>query len=525
LQAIIKECFCAFAWYESRIKPFEKILNMNIREWRLNMSLLGKTIFFVAWFNAICFVLLTADPVIVQDSWYYLGAFLRHAIDGTLSYSDFFVRRAGIDHSQPLYKLIYLAELRWFQLDFMPQAILGIFSAVAIAYILSTFLPNDGQDSHDNCRYWMAIAIFGVMLFSLNSTEIWTWPDVALQYVGFLFAFLFFSAGWKAISSGVFFPLVAMSVALTTIAADVSLLAMASLLAVTIAFWLRQFNRRNIIRCICAVIISAIMIQTLLHWITPIVGVSVRHSSTIEIMIALSKENWLKMIVLPLANSVVVTESLKRWVPDNVWMIQVIVAVFLLIMHGWFWKQFLYTKISKSTYFSTCLMLFFYALVAGIIYGRVTTKGSDYLNSPRYVMYYQFNIIALTLMFVGTYVKPLGAPGKIFSSMITAAAVTLIALQIPASSDAWSSAPYHRAAYESIAKQIIAIGEQPNLTPPNCAPELPLCKYSPEKRQNLIQLLQKDNLNIYSNGFRQMHGLNHIDSKWEGTPSGNSPQG
>ena len=86
----------------------------------------------------------------------------------------------------------------------------------------------------------------------------------------------------------------------------------------------------------------------------------------------------------------------------------------------------------------------------------------------------------------------------------------LVLLQVPLSKVAWGSAPYHRLAYDKIVEQIEAIRKNPTMTPPDCAPELPLCNMDPVRRQQAIGLIRSAKLNLYSPEFQAMHGFTQL---------------
>src|SRR5690348_11593296 len=92
--------------------------------WGMGPTKLALMIYAVAFVNVLIFVLLAGDPLLTADSWYFLDVFVRHAYDGQLGIDDFFVQRAGLDHAQPLRKLILLMELKWFRLSLLPEAVI-----------------------------------------------------------------------------------------------------------------------------------------------------------------------------------------------------------------------------------------------------------------------------------------------------------------------------------------------------------------------------------------------------------------
>jgi len=143
--------------------------------------------------NTLYFVLRATSPVIRDDAWYFLDVFLRKAINGNLSPGDFFVRRAGEDHAQPLLKLLMLFEWRYFSLDFTVGAVVGVLAAAACALVFYRVIVAEGHNDHGDAYRYLAWSAICAVLFSLNAdAAVWTWPLVALGNVTNLIILLFF---------------------------------------------------------------------------------------------------------------------------------------------------------------------------------------------------------------------------------------------------------------------------------------------------------------------------------------------
>src|SRR5690606_7042083 len=76
--------------------------------------------------NAAVYVRAVAWSLIASDNWNHVHPLLRDLAAGSLGPANFFVQRAGVDHAQPLMKLLMVANARWFGLDFMLEGLLGI---------------------------------------------------------------------------------------------------------------------------------------------------------------------------------------------------------------------------------------------------------------------------------------------------------------------------------------------------------------------------------------------------------------
>ena len=72
-----------------------------------------------------------ADPVVVSDAWHFIDLVVRPYATGDFGIGDLFVKRNALDHSQPLNKLVTIANYEWFDLDYRYEAMLGALSACA----------------------------------------------------------------------------------------------------------------------------------------------------------------------------------------------------------------------------------------------------------------------------------------------------------------------------------------------------------------------------------------------------------
>ena len=75
----------------------------NARPWaRIGMWL----VIALAFGNALLYTLAVCNPLIGDDNWTFVDTFLRHALQDGVQLGDFLVKRAGVDHAQPLNKLL-----------------------------------------------------------------------------------------------------------------------------------------------------------------------------------------------------------------------------------------------------------------------------------------------------------------------------------------------------------------------------------------------------------------------------------
>src|SRR5579863_8781774 len=73
----------------------------------------------------LCYVFRMGSPFIRGDDWYYTNTIVASYLDGHLGIIDFFSKRGPGENAQPINRLILLCLVKWFQMDFSVQGILG----------------------------------------------------------------------------------------------------------------------------------------------------------------------------------------------------------------------------------------------------------------------------------------------------------------------------------------------------------------------------------------------------------------
>lgn len=468
--------------------------------------------------NAIYFVLRASSPVVRDDDWYFLDVFVRKVIDGNLGLGDFFVRRMGSDHSQPLFKLVLLFEWRYFDLDFTVGAVVGVFAAAACALMFRRVITAErGNDQNDVFRNLAWVAICAV-LFTLNANAaIWTWPLVALENVTSLIILLFVLVVWHAHQKQRYVALILATLLLDISSDDSAIIAViAVVLALLLAHFCDPARRRRSTWKLFAVIGACTVLVRIGYAYVPIVGGVPAEPLSSHVGLLLEHfrdKGWWMWLVLPLTLPVFYQSPIRSIHAETWLLVQMAMAVMLLAAHLWFWWTACRGKYSRTVFVAVCLMLVSYGWIAGIILGRVAISGNDYLNQPRYVLLYGGHLIALLLMWVG-------AAGAIPQSTLrhtllgrwlpAAGCLVLVVGQFAISKQAWRMPPYLWAYYSNMAHQIDHLAKDPGHTY-NCVPELPVCGWPPEKRRELTQLLSQNRLNVFSPEVQRWHGyLPHL---------------
>ena len=460
--------------------------------------------------NTLYYIVCTANPVLRSDAWYFMEVFVRKVFDGTLTVGDFFVKRAGVDHAQPLFKLLLLAELRFFDLDSSFESVVGVFSGAACAAILWKIIATTVRNERaDSLRYlaWLAIS---AIIFSLKATGNWTWPLVALGYLTMIPVLLFVIATWQAWQKGRYIWLAAITLLLGVIDDDGAIIIVTvALVAMTLVFLFDPAQRRRQAWTTLAVIIGCTVVVRIGYSFGMLVGGVPTQplSSYLHVLIGHVTSDGLQWITVPLVLSVL-PPDIPDSISTSVWQgLQWLVAGLLLFGHLWFWWNALKRDYSLAKFSAICLMLLSYAWLAGILVYRVSEYGTHYLYQERYVQLYQFNLIALLLMWTSVfrfnYKQSLGRR-RITMVIPLLACLALLGLQIPYTKDAWHNRVFLVAYYHGMAVRLGQLADDPTRIDA-CLPELAVCQDPLVTRRDLMKILTDNQLNVFSPKVQQWH--------------------
>lgn len=460
--------------------------------------------------NTLYFVLRTSNPVIEADAWFYLDAFLRKAINGTLGFSDFFIKRMPDDHAAPLFRLFSLINLHFFDLDFAFDAAVGVFGAVACACIYYKMIVAGPAGNLRTLRIlcWVTVSC---LIFSLNSVGIWTWSLVALENVTTFIILLFVFFTWHALRSQRYIPLLVAALILGISSDDSAVIASVAVIGALGIGLIADPTLRSpaswkagggIILCLLAA-------RT---WYAYMPMLSTAHHPLSSIFHTLHQRfldgGWWQWVLLPLVLPVYFQSPLQGTAPHAWLAIQIILGVIFFLAHVAFWRRALSVEYSLPVFAAVSIMLLTYGWCAGIILWRVSVFGNDYLNSPRYVLLYDGHIIALILMW-SDWLRSFSLRQKLEPRLVKVwlpalGCVALIAVQVPQSLSAWHMRRYEWVYFAAQASQIDGIARDP-MHYTDCALAQPICQSSSETRYSLTKLLQENQLNIYSPKVLRRH--------------------
>jgi len=467
-----------------------------------------------AFLNVGFFTRWASDPVIRSDAWYFLDVFVSKAIDGTLGMADFFVKRHGVDHAQPANKLVLYLTWRYFHLDFVFEALVGVLAAGACMLLFHRFAVCAESDRPVDLRRYVAWAAMGALLFSMSTTMTWDWSLVTLEYVTFLPMLLFVWVVWTvwAAPSSMRYLMLAGATLLLGVVNDDS--AWIVLLAVAMACGVigigdRSMRARHVWKMF-AVVATCMLAVRVGYAFAPVIGGVDKPplSSYLANLLAVGRGGaWWRWFAWPLLLSIL-PASPFRWLNGAAWfVIECMTVVLLLLAHVWFWWRALRGNGSLTKFAAVFLMFMTYGWVAGILLYRVSELGNMYLYQNRYFSLYQFNLIALLMMWAasdGVTAKPVSRIHRAVIAAPYAGVVVLLAVQAIFAIQSWRSRVYTRAYYQQMAVQLWQLSKNPDNID-GCLPELVVCNYPEQIRSRDIRLLHDHKLNVFSPKVQRWH--------------------
>jgi len=465
--------------------------------------------------NALYFTTQVANPVIRSDAWFIMDSFLGRQLEGSVRWTDYFIKRKASDVAGPLHKVVLTLNVRWFGDDFLYESLTGFVGMVLCGlYLLAVAAGAAGRrlKLSDACL----IALIPLLLFSLNSVEIYNWSLVIWFFVGMPFGLLLFSvtdlprAKWRT-------PAILFTSLICMLAMDIGGLLVSFAIVVALIFKaISSGGWRNALSRIWPIVAGVVVYHSTYAVIMPSFPPErgVRPIEILKYLIAHADETW-KLVIIPAASSVIHPGNIS-WLGYPA--ITLGVALIVLLLHAFFWVSVFKTSPWRhATFIAVCLMVFVYSCTAGVVVGRVPTFGWDYLLQHRYVEYYQLANIALVLQWLsarnsGKEALPRWLPRALTTrrlrQILPAATLIIVAvLQLGLSTRAWRQAPFLRAYHNGMAQTLYCLAGRPELETAVCEPLHPVCGWRPEIRNRLVSLLKDHQLNVFSPQFQDRHGI------------------
>lgn len=460
----------------------------------------------LAFVNAVLHVRAVCWPLIASDNWTSIHPFLADAVAGRLDLGNFLVKRAGVDHAQPLNKLVMWINYRYFGLDFMLEGLLAMAFGIAALVALHRAMVADGAQATRAPSVQLAFAAVAGVFFSLNSSFIYAYSMVTMWFSIYLLAFLMVLAAWHAVRRGVYWPLAIATFALGIVGDDSVFLDAAALVLALLLFAARANAWRRALQAI-ATIAVAVLLSRAVYWAfgetsgaTQAIFVQPLHVRMAGLA-AQWRDAW-SWFAVPASAGLLAGDSLRGLVGEHALLLRNGLAAAMVAAHAWFWWSAWRLRPGAAWLTAAVLMLMFYAHVAAVLMARVFVKGAHYLEQPRYVSFYQFGIIALLLMGMAWVMQRPDPRARRWLAMVAA---SILLVQVPITHLAKQREPYIDARNRLMAVSMAKVARDPLHPPADCPPAMNLCTLPLERRIELLGLLRDNRLSLFSPQYARRH--------------------
>ncbi|HEY6893701.1 MAG TPA: hypothetical protein VI258_06020 [Rhodanobacteraceae bacterium] len=439
--------------------------------------------------------------VATADAWGFVATFLSRYYAGTLTLADFFAKRESLDHSQPLQKLLFLGYARFFDLDFTYEAITGVAFGLALIAVVVAIVRSDVKGL-PRAKWVVALLTLGVTaaVLSLNDEGVFGWSLSALALFYPLGVALMLAFAYRCIAREA--PLaLALGTLVACLLLDTSgILGAAAIVLLIVLRWRTFASNDRPLRLVAAVAVAVALYVAGYALAFPNVPAA-RHSFA-EIVPQWS-EAW-KALVVPLGGVIATPHRIKEvYGVDAFWTWLVPAAVLVAAGHVWFWREILRRDGTRASFVAAGLMLFFYATVAGIVWGRVPRFGFDYFMQSRYLVFYMVQLVAMLMVAASNAAR--SERIDLYAAFAAGVFVLAGAAIIYGRRVALDA---HVDFNRMLDAKAIAIAENPSVVPPDCpGHHLTLCGWTTDVRIATLALMRREQLNVFSPRVRERHGL------------------
>lgn len=457
-----------------------------------------------AFANAGLYVAYAGNPLVASDAWYFLSAFLEKAMEAGPTLQDFFVKRAGSDHAQPLVKLLLWLNGEWFGLDFVIEAMIGLVFAGLTFLVLQRSVQAGRRDGVTV----LGLGVLALALVTLNAGMVFNWSLVTMTYLVYFLAVLLYAAAWRVLATGGGLPwLVATALLVAFGMDDVGLIVAVSVAIASIAAGLKVRRWSGTLKVLSVVALAELCYLGFVRmFLASSSGIVDDPFAVAGVGTLLARaQDFPEIARVVFGSTLAHVHTLTYYFGIDAPRLQGVLASLAAVAHLWFWWQARRTRWTLPVFHAVSIMLLFYGLMAGIIVSRLPEYGVNYLHEPRYAVFYLLSNVALVLMVLGR--EPGEAVGLKPERAMVALAL-LAALQLPLSWFTWRDGTYLFRYYHTMASQTYALGEGEH--PTSCVPLLTVCQMPESEQARLLGFLQRHRLNVYSPEFVQRYRLQKL---------------
>jgi hypothetical protein len=342
----------------------------------------------------------------------------------------------------------------------------------------------------------------GAVILSLNASGDYGWPLVtALVYTGTFGISLYFYFAASLSEKGAWFRLGLLTFAVLVLLDTFATLAVLGAVLLILARVRGSQHTWRTAATALAAFLGLFIYQHVFTWLT---GTANSPLGTDDLLIAADyllhhlDSAW-KVLVVPFGAALL--EPSRGM--SHPWATMTVLALLMWPLHGWFWWRFMKERHDRIAFLAGGLMLYCYGTIAGMLVDRIPSSSFDYLMQPRYVAFYQLQLVALLLMWSRT--SPWSG---IRNHAVWATAICTLLLCLNGSSAvlAWRYSSSVTSFDQLMVSQIKALADDPAHRPQDCRPEITPCDWPEGKRRRVLEILQSHGLNVFSPEFRARHG-------------------
>lgn len=455
--------------------------------------------------------------VATADAWGFIATFLARYYAGTLTLADFFAKRDSLDHSQPLQKLLLLVYARFFDLDFAFEAVTGIVFGIAFVAVIVAIVRADTK-GQPRAQAVAALTTLGAtaIVLSLNDEGIFSWSLATLSLFYPLGVALMLAFAYRCIDRDQ--PLLlAIGTLVACLLLDTSAILGAAAIVALIALRWRTFASLHVpIRLVAAVGIAVVLYVAGYALAFPDVHSSITTSERFSALFAHAGEAW-KAFIVPLGAAIASPHRIKEmYGVAAFWTWLVPAAIAIAAGHVWFWREIVRRDQTRLIFVAAGLMLFFYATLAGIFWARVPRYGFDYFMQSRYLVFYMLQLVAMLMVAASNAAR---SERSADPSVVYAAGVVILAGAALVYGRS-VALPSHINFNRMLDEKAIALAEDPAHAPPDCPiNHLTLCGWVPHVRIATLELMRREQLNVFSPRFRERHDLPPLPPSLQAPPA------
>ncbi len=463
--------------------------------------------------NAVAFMVFATNPHIDRDEWFFLRSVVMPFVNGELDVTDLYRVRARSDHALPVQKLILLASVKWFHMDYRFQSWLGMLCGIAFATLLCRQLVASLAAANSAFRPELAVLLVLSILFSLNGTLTFRWPLVTLGYLGLCTVLILFLATDKAVNRPPLSPawMTLAAASALVVADDLGALAVFCCL---VALGISALRDRRMDLYIAGACVLLIFVAYRLIAFPQLVshGAAVPKGNLGESGMFLLREplQFYKFLVLPFANSVLHRSQLE-WLPGYLAQgTHLLLGYGLLVLHLTAWYRYLVSGAHRITIVPGLLVLLSYLAMVGILLVRVPDSGFEYFNMPRYIRLYQIGLVGILWMWWLDSRAMAGVVTRPWRRQLeSGVAAILMSAAILSAALAWELVPSLQQKQARYAVFLHDLLHNPSMT---CPKSYVICRgKSIVARNELLAFLRDHELNVFRPGYE--HGKSRDRNK------------